>query len=184
MRSMERCHWRSKVWPSPRYLTNVTSLPAALSALTVASDQRIGQVCEPARQNSGESAGSPYVGVIRQLIRDLLPTVDKTASSCRQPSSAPPRRSRRHQRKCPICSLPFSRAVMYKDRLVIRSKYGRAKASILTSLSWTQRSPHRLSDRAVGTTKERLTSASPPYLMASGVESRRLVGAAQPRCLC
>jgi hypothetical protein len=57
---------------------------------------------EAARQNSGESAGSPYVRVIPQLIRDRLPTVDITASSCRQPSSAPPRRSRRHQRKCPI----------------------------------------------------------------------------------
>ena len=67
---MERCHWRSKVWPSPRYLTNVTSLPAALSALTVASDQRIGQVCEPRVRIRASRPAGQYVRVIRQLIRD------------------------------------------------------------------------------------------------------------------
>jgi hypothetical protein len=59
-------------------------------ALAAVFDERDSTAAARPRQNSGESAGSPYVRVIPQLIRDRLPTVDRTASSCRQPSSAPP----------------------------------------------------------------------------------------------
>jgi hypothetical protein len=100
-----------QMWPCALYLTKVTSLSAALSALTVASDQRIGQVSswvpwctstglvirskygrgEAERQDSADLSGSPYVRAIRRLGSiDLLPVV-----SCQRAHRCV--RSRRHQ---------------------------------------------------------------------------------------